>query len=98
MINGRRLALQLLLGLFAVVLVRSTWAVEDVARSESDFNGKININAKDSIPDWPRSTKAPKGAPNIVVILLDDIGFGDAGTFGGTVQTPELDKLAAEGL
>lgn len=73
-------------------------AMEELIEAASPFNGKININAKDSTPDWPRSTKAPKGAPNIVVILLDDIGFGDTSAFGGVVQTPELDKLAAEGL
>src|SRR2546423_13901842 len=42
--------------------------------------------------------KAPKGAPNVVVVLLDDIGFGQASAFGGPCKMPTLDKLAAEGL
>jgi len=42
--------------------------------------------------------KAPKGAPNIVIILIDDIGFGGPSTFGGPIQTPTLDALAAEGI
>lgn len=66
--------------------------------SESPFNGKIAVSAKDSVPDWPQPTKAPAGAPNIVLILLDDIGFADTSTFGGIAQTPELSKLAAQGL
>src|SRR5437764_11955376 len=42
--------------------------------------------------------KAPKGAPNVVVVLLDDIGFGQPSAFGGPCKMPTLDKLAAEGL
>jgi arylsulfatase A-like enzyme len=42
--------------------------------------------------------KPPAGAPNVAVILLDDVGFGQVSTFGGPVTTPELEKLAAKGL
>ncbi|MCK5353542.1 MAG: sulfatase-like hydrolase/transferase, partial [Methyloprofundus sp.] len=42
--------------------------------------------------------KAPKKAPNIVIVLIDDVGFGATSTFGGPIKTPTLDKLAAEGL
>ena len=42
--------------------------------------------------------KAPKGAPNVVVILLDNFGFGDPSTFGGPIQMPTLDRLAKTGL
>lgn len=48
--------------------------------------------------DWPGLKHAPKGAPNIVVIMLDDVGFGASSTFGGAAQTPVLDRLAARGL
>lgn len=48
--------------------------------------------------DWPTQPAAPAGAPNVVVVLLDDVGFGATSTFGGPAQTPVLDKLAAEGL
>jgi len=53
--------------------------------------------ASDSPPslDLPQ---APQGAPNVVVVLLDDVGFGAAGTFGGPIETPTLDQLAGEGL
>lgn len=62
------------------------------------FKGKIAPTAKESVPHWPEVTKAPKGAPNIVVILLDDIGFADTSTFGGLADTPELDRIAKDGL
>jgi len=67
-------------------------------QTETPFQGKIALNAKDSVPDWPQPVKAPAKAPNIVLILLDDIGFADTSTFGGVAQTPELTKLAALGL
>ena len=54
--------------------------------------------ATDVFPSWPEPIVAPRGAPNIVVILLDDAGFAATSTFGGAVQTPELSKLAAQGV
>ena len=62
------------------------------------FRGRIAPLARDSVPAWPDLPKAPGDAPDIVLILLDDAGFGATGTFGGTAQTPALDRLAAEGL
>ncbi len=62
------------------------------------FKGQIGLSAKDSVPDFPRAVEAPKGAPNIVLILLDDVGFGASSTFGGPCQTPTLDRLAKNGL
>ena len=49
-------------------------------------------------PQFPQPVQAPKGAPNVVLILLDDAGFGQFSTFGGGVPSPTMDKLAAEGL
>ena len=65
---------------------------------ESKFQGVIGKSYIDSKPDWPKVPTPPEGAPNVVVILLDDVGFGQVSTFGGPVPTPELDKLAAQGL
>ncbi|WP_231936167.1 arylsulfatase [Bythopirellula polymerisocia] len=64
----------------------------------SKFEGKIGKTYKESEPDWQEPVEAPEGAPNIVVILLDDVGFGQTSTFGGLIPTPHLDKLASEGL
>lgn len=62
------------------------------------FKGKIGQTYLDSKEDWPAVPTPPEGAPNVVIILLDDVGFGQVSTFGGPVPTPELDKLAARGL
>ena len=62
------------------------------------FEGKIGQTYKESKPDWQEPVSAPEGAPNIIVILLDDVGFGQTSTFGGLIPTPQLDKLASEGL
>jgi arylsulfatase len=62
------------------------------------FKGTINLRAKDSKPDFPQPVQAPRGAPNVLLVLLDDVGFGAASTFGGPCQTPTLQKLADCGL
>jgi arylsulfatase A-like enzyme len=58
----------------------------------------IGRTLADSTPWWPPARTAPPGAPNIVVILLDDLGFSDFGCFGGEIETPAIDALAASGL
>jgi Sulfatase len=65
---------------------------------EPPFTGKIGKTYKDSIPAWPPLPTPPAGAPDVVIILLDDVGFGQVSTFGGPVPTPNIDKLAAQGL
>ena len=64
------------------------------------FKGKIGFNYKDSTPDWAPALplSAPEGAPNVLLIVLDDVGFGHLGCYGGPVETPNLDQLAARGL
>lgn len=54
--------------------------------------------AEAELPPWPTIPQAPRGAPNVIVILLDDVGFGQAGTFGGPIPTPALDRLAQQGI
>ncbi len=62
------------------------------------FNGKIERNAAQSTPYWPARVVPPKGAPNILLIMTDDSGFGVPSTFGGVIPTPALDRIAAMGL
>jgi arylsulfatase len=62
------------------------------------FTGRIGKTLSDSTPAWPERLKAPEGAPNVLLIMTDDIGFASASTFGGPVPTPNLDRLAKEGL
>src|ERR1700709_1466633 len=52
------------------------------------FEGEINLNAAQSKTAWPSRVVPPKGAPNIVLILTDDVGFGAPSTFGGVIPTP----------
>ena len=59
---------------------------------------QIGTTYKDSQPYWAPLTKAPRGAPNIVWIVLDDIGYGHISSFGGPVDTPNMDRLARGGL
>ncbi len=68
-------------------------------RPDFHFPGNVGRTYLDSDkPQFPQPVQAPKGAPNIVLILLDDAGFGQFSTFGGGVPSPTMDKLAAEGL
>jgi arylsulfatase len=62
------------------------------------FGGKINRNADQSTPWWPPRVVPPKGAPNVLPIMTDDVGFGAPSTFGGIVPTPNLDRIAKMGL
>jgi arylsulfatase len=62
------------------------------------FEGKIERNAAQSTPYWPARVEPPKGAPNILLIMTDDSGFGVPSTFGGVIPTPALDRIAAMGL
>lgn len=62
------------------------------------FKGTIGLRTKDSNSDFPQPVQAPKGAPNIVLVLLDDVGFGATSTYGGPCNTPTFTKLAANGL
>jgi arylsulfatase A-like enzyme len=63
-----------------------------------DFAGKIGRTMVQSKPDWPPRPQAPEGAPNIVVILCDDVGYSDFGCFGSEIPTPNIDRLAEDGL
>lgn len=62
------------------------------------FRGTINLSARDSTPAWPATTVPPKGAPNVLLIITDDVGFGAPSTFGGVIPTPALDRIAKMGL
>ena len=62
------------------------------------FGGVIKESAKDSTPWWPPRVVPPKGAPNILLIMTDDQGYGVSGTFGGVIPTPALDRIAKTGL
>jgi hypothetical protein len=64
------------------------------------FGGVVNVDIRDSVPDWSpfQPPKAPDGAPNVVYIVLDDVGFSAMACYGGPVETPNIDRVVAAGL
>jgi hypothetical protein len=66
--------------------------------TEPAFTGVVGKTYKDSTSDFPQPISPPKGAPNVLLVLVDDLGFGGASSFGGLVPTPNIDRLAASGL
>ena len=70
----------------------------NLPRATPKFSGEIKKVITDSTPEKLHAPKAPADAPNILLIMLDDVGFGSFGNFGGPVATPGLDKIARAGL
>ena len=64
------------------------------------FKGTINVDIRDSEPDWApfEPPKAPDGAPNVVYIVLDDVGFSAMNCYGGPIETPNIERIAADGV
>ena len=67
-------------------------------QAKPPFKGEIRTTAKQSTPWWPPRAKAPAGAPNMLIVLFDDVGFSDFGCYGSPIKTPTIDRLAAHGL
>lgn len=92
----------LALGVFAVMLSSSTAKAQRAKLStpENGFKGIIKHDVRDSVPDWGPYTpkKAPSGAPNFLIVLYDDTGLAAWSAYGGRINMPTLDKLAANGL
>src|SRR6516225_8096130 len=86
--------------LASTALPRSADAATDaiLPRPEPPFQGKIERTLKGSVPDFPKGVEAPAGAPNVLLILTDDVGFGASSTFGGPIQTPNFQRVADSGL
>jgi arylsulfatase len=59
---------------------------------------QVGLTLGESTPHWPAPPKAPAGAPNIVYVVFDDMGFADLGCYGSEISTPNIDALAAGGL
>jgi len=68
------------------------------AQNTQPYQGVVGKTLADSKEWWPKEVTAPAGAPNVVWILLDDVGFGASSSFGGLIKTPTIDSLANNGL
>jgi arylsulfatase A-like enzyme len=77
------------------ILIQSAFAQHE---PKPVFQGKIGKTLDETTEWYPEAKKAPKGAPNVIWLLLDDVGFGASSTFGGLISTPTFDSLAANGL
>jgi len=98
----KRIARVAALGLTPLALSAMTSEAQQApsTTSPSTFKGVIKLDVRDSVPDWAPYTprKAPAGAPNILIVLYDDTGQAAWSTYGGRINMPTLDKLAANGL
>src|SRR6266851_4646698 len=65
-----------------------------------EFKGTVDVDIRDSEPDWEpfEPPKAPEGAPNVVYIVLDDVGFSAMSCYGGPIETPNIERIAADGI
>ncbi len=81
-----------------IVLMPFAGKAQILPDPDPEFGGKMEIMPENSVADWPDLVRAPEGAPNVVVIMLDDVGFSATTTFGGLSDTPVLDRLASQGL
>ena len=68
--------------------------------ASNSFKGTINVDIRDSVPDWSpfEPPKAPDGAPSVVYIVLDDVGFAAMSPYGGPIETPNIERIAADGV
>jgi arylsulfatase A-like enzyme len=85
------------IALSGILLVRQGLTRAD-QQQESQRAGGIGRTYKDSKPAWEPPPQAPKGAPNVIYLVLDDVGYAQLGCYGSEIQTPNLDRLAAGGL
>lgn len=101
-LKPKRLLNLLVVAIFSLgVLVPPALAQEILPQPDPEFKGEIGVTYETSgEPDISilKSPEAPKDAPNIVLVLLDDVGFSSSETFGGSIKTPTLEKLADEGI
>jgi arylsulfatase len=91
-------ALIVLMGIALASSGPQSLAQDSLPKTDPPFAGKVDIDVRKSTPSWPQGATAQKGAPNILLIVVDDVGFSTTSTFGGPIDTPNFSKLAAEGL
>lgn len=81
-----------------VTCIATLLCIKVNAQKEEPFNGKIGKTLAESQEYWTPPVTAPKASPNVIWILLDDVGYGAASAFGGLIPTPTFDSLANNGL
>src|ERR1041385_8399006 len=87
-----------MLGLMIIITIAVGSQVFSLTSIQQQDRPTIGGSYKESKPAWELPTQAPKGAPNIIYLVLDDVGYAQLGCFGSEIQTPNIDRLAAGGL
>ena len=77
-----------------VLATLRAWGRQGRALGALVSHGRIGRTYDESEPWWPEQNRAPDDAPNVLMVVLDDTGFGHVGCFGGLIDTPNLDRLA----
>ncbi|MHC4344362.1 MAG: sulfatase-like hydrolase/transferase [Planctomycetota bacterium] len=95
---GWQLSKFLLMFMVAAMLLWCLSAAHTADAEPSEFKGKMAKKYEDSVEWWPEPVRPPAGAPNVIIFLLDDVGFAQIGSFGGLIETPNIDRLARNGL
>lgn len=87
-----------LIGL-ALLWATSSWAQDVLPFPDPPMGGKVGPTMQESVHQWRKApSRLPEDAPNILIVMLDDAGFGQASAFGGEIETPTLSRLAKEGI
>ncbi len=85
-------------GFFIASSIFAPGAVASEKTGKPEFKGKIAREYENSEEWWEPEERPPEGAPNVIIFLLDDVGFAQVGSFGGLIETPNIDRLADNGL
>ena len=106
--NSKKRSMKGVLSLLAASMLALSIAIPSAVAQELNryslpipqgaFKGHVAPRTKDSVKNFPIEVSAPKGAPNVLIIMTDDVGYGASSTFGGPIPTPTLDRLAKSGL
>ena len=83
---------------YVVMVSAPLFAQSILPQPDVSFKGKMGLRPSDSAKDFPKEVTAPKGAPNILLILTDDVGFGASSPFGGPIPTPTMERIANAGI
>ena len=98
LLAGTALPVRLLAGMVALAVPAAALAQTALPAPERPWTQKVGRSvAETGAPQWPARPTAPKGAPNVLLIMTDDVGFGATSTFGGPIPTPTFDALARSG-
>jgi arylsulfatase A-like enzyme len=98
LLAGASVMAQVVTGVLGSPSATTTIPGNQIPAPEPAFGGTITEDARTSKPWWPPTIAPRQGAPNVLLIMTDDQGYGVSGTFGGVIPTPALDRLAKAGL